>query len=157
MKLNLFLFRFRIGRTGRRGRQGKAVSIVESSEATRKLVSDLIQVLKEAKQEVPQELTDLLRTASSDNSNSRYGGKRNNFGGNSRNNNNLRRYANQRDNFDGGYGNRGYNRNNQRGGGYQNNYRSLMNDDENDFSSADSYERKPRFNENRNFINRNSY
>ena len=32
-----------------------------------------------------------------------------------------------------------------------------MNDDENDFSSADSYERKPRFNENRNFDNRNSY
>merc|ERR1719464_1964096 len=59
--------------------------------------------------------------------------------------------------FDGGYGNRGYNRNNQRGG-YQNNYRSLMDDDENDFSSADSYERKPRFNENRNFNNnRNSY
>jgi len=152
MPANIEDYVHRIGRTGRRGKQGKAVSIIEASETTRKLVSDLIKVLKEAKQEVPQELTDLLRTASSDSSNSRYGGKRNNFGGNNRNNNNLRRYDNQNDNFDGGYGNRGYNRNNQnqRGGGYQNNYRSLMDNDENDFSSADSYERKPRFNENRN-------
>ena len=80
VKLLSFLFLFRIGRTGRRGKQGKAVSIIEASEATRKLVSDLIQVLKEAKQEVPQELTDLLRTASSDSSNSRYGGKNKKFG-----------------------------------------------------------------------------
>jgi len=161
MPSNIEDYIHRIGRTGRRGKQGKAVSIIEASEATRKLVSDLIQVLKEAKQEVPQELTDLLRTASSDSSNSRYGGKRNNFGGNNRNNNNLRRYDNQSDNnFDGGYGNRGYNRNNQnqRVGGHQNSYQSLMDNDENDFSSSDSYERKPRFNENRNSNNRsNSY
>merc|ERR1711935_538248 len=151
MPANIEDYVHRIGRTGRRGKQGKAVSIIESSETTRKLVSDLIKVLKEAKQEVPQELTDLLRTVSSDSSNSRYGGKRNNFGGNNRNNNNLRRYDNQSDNFDGGYGNRGYNRNNQdQRGGYQKNYKSLMDNDENDFSSADSYERKPRFNDNRN-------
>merc|ERR1711935_1304814 len=151
MPANIEDYVHRIGRTGRRGKQRKAVSIIEASETTRKLVSDLIKVLKEAKQEVPQELTDLLRTASSDSSNSRYGGKRNNFGGNNRNNNNLRRYDNQSDNFDGGYGNRGYNRNNQdQRGGYQKNYKSLMDNDENDFSSADSYERKPRFNDNRN-------
>ena len=50
----------RIGRTGRRGKSGKSFSMLSSSQANDKLVEDLIRVLEEANQEVPEELHQLL-------------------------------------------------------------------------------------------------
>ena len=50
----------RIGRTGRRGRSGTAVTFLESySDTTCRLAQPLIKVLRQAEQEVPQELHDI--------------------------------------------------------------------------------------------------
>lgn len=51
----------RIGRTGRRGKSGKAQSYIVPSEVSKSFILDLIQVMKEADQEVPQELMDALQ------------------------------------------------------------------------------------------------
>ena len=86
--------------------------MLERSEASKKLVRDLIDVLKEAKQEVPSDLLDLQYSATFESSNSRYGRS----GGYNRSNNNFRRYNSDQ------YGERRYNSNqygeNQRFGGY---------------------------------------
>ena len=86
--------------------------MLERSEASKKLVRDLIEVLKEAKQEVPSDLLDLQYSATFESSNSRYG----RGGGYNRPNNNFRRYNSDQ------YGERRYNSNqygeNQRFGGY---------------------------------------
>ena len=86
--------------------------MLERSEASKKLVRDLIEVLKEANQEVPSDLLDLQYSATFESSNSRYG----RGGGYNRPNNNFRRYNSDQ------YGERRYNSNqygeNQRFGGY---------------------------------------
>eukprot|EP01127_Copromyxa_protea_P009294 TRINITY_DN2177_c0_g2_i2.p1 TRINITY_DN2177_c0_g2~~TRINITY_DN2177_c0_g2_i2.p1 ORF type:complete len:636 (-),score=160.68 TRINITY_DN2177_c0_g2_i2:55-1962(-) len=68
----------RIGRTARAGRTGTAITYFTEADAA--LASDLIDVLKEAKQEVPSELIDLKNRRGGRGGNSR-GGR----GGNSRN------------------------------------------------------------------------
>jgi len=86
--------------------------MLETSEATQKLVKDLIEVLREANQEVSPELKDLLRTASEERFNRRGHQNRNNSGfNNNRRMDNYDRFGSRnRNDFDGDYGSRGYNR-----------------------------------------------
>lgn len=152
MPQNIEDYIHRIGRTGRRGRQGKAVSMLERSEATKKLVRDLIEVLKEAKQEVSSDLLDLQYSATFEgHSNSRYGGG----GGYNRPNNNFRRFNSDQYGERSSYG--GYNRsfNQRKQGGlhrshsFQNAYERQIDNDDQDFSMVND-ERNQRFENRRN-------
>jgi ATP-dependent RNA helicase DDX5/DBP2 len=52
----------RIGRTGRAGKKGTAITYF--SEGQNKLGRELVKILEQAEQEVPQELRDLARYSS---------------------------------------------------------------------------------------------
>merc|ERR1711933_4610 len=77
--MNIEDYVHRIGRTGRAGNKGKAISFfVEDVDGHR--AKDLIKVLKDAKQDVPQELMKFRNSSrGSRNGRNRYYG-RNNFG-----------------------------------------------------------------------------
>ena len=130
------MYHFRIGRTGRRGRKGKSTSFLDESEATAKIVTDLIEVLEEAKQEVSQDLRDLLadRNIMSRRQKS-FRKNHSSFG-----KNDYRRMNSYNDSYD----NRGsYNRSFQRnqGDGFYNNNRNRRNDYYDD-GNDDSYDNR---------------
>ena len=49
----------RIGRTGRSGRKGKSVSLVDKFKTSKSFHKELISILKEAKQDIPEELANM--------------------------------------------------------------------------------------------------
>mmetsp|Transcript_3451 Transcript_3451/g.9690 ORF Transcript_3451/g.9690 Transcript_3451/m.9690 type:complete len:149 (-) Transcript_3451:1359-1805(-) len=61
----------RIGRTGRAGAKGTSYSFITSDKA--KLARDLVQVMREAKQEIPPEVQQLAHQARGGGGGSRYG------------------------------------------------------------------------------------
>lgn len=62
----------RIGRTGRGGAKGTAITFFTTGDA--KQARDLLTILREAKQQIPNELNEMGRT-SFGGGNSRYGGR----------------------------------------------------------------------------------
>ena len=108
----------RIGRTGRSNNKGTAVTFVSDDDANS--VPKLIKVLKEANQEIPEELINLSRYASKGKQqNRRYGG-----GGGYNKNNSFSSY-NKRNQF--------------------NNYQRSSNFDRDDYDSYDRNDRSTRY------------
>lgn len=69
----------RIGRTGRAGARGTAVSFF--TDKASKMAKDLVEILYEAKQEVPAALSSQAGNSYGGGGNSRYGGGRGGGGG----------------------------------------------------------------------------
>eukprot|EP00769_Ergobibamus_cyprinoides_P004099 gnl/Ergobibamus_cyprinoides/568.p1 GENE.gnl/Ergobibamus_cyprinoides/568~~gnl/Ergobibamus_cyprinoides/568.p1 ORF type:complete len:396 (+),score=121.52 gnl/Ergobibamus_cyprinoides/568:146-1189(+) len=63
----------RIGRTGRAGRKGRSVTLLTRDTKAQRISRKLVDIMREAEQEVPQELMDLARFSRGGDDRRRYG------------------------------------------------------------------------------------